>query len=364
MSSDDRNRIPPRRPAPEEAAARRRQAAGRRQTVRRRRGAAAALAAAILALATVAALGYGGHPSRALRPVAPSSAPPRSRAPTPAFAVGLRVLTLVDRSRQIQLPGGGSASRALVTYVRYPAIGPTSGRDRPGAPPAPGPFPLVVFGHGFALTPGLYARLLDAWAAAGYVVAAPVFPLENAHAPGGPDESDLTNQPRDMRFVISALLAERARSPAPLGHLVDSGEIAVAGHSDGGDAALAVASDRRYRDNRVRAAAILSGAEIPTPGSLTPVSGAPPLLAVQGMSDTVNPPNMTLAFFRLARRPKYLLRLFGAGHIPPYSAQQPQLGIVERTTIAFFDRYLKGTAAGAGHLAAWASRVAALTAQP
>ncbi|HET7352621.1 MAG TPA: hypothetical protein VFJ11_01055, partial [Gaiellaceae bacterium] len=48
------------------------------------------------------------------------------------------------------------------------------------------PWPLVVFGHGFATTPFRYERLLRAWAAAGYLVAAPVFPLGNANAPGGP----------------------------------------------------------------------------------------------------------------------------------------------------------------------------------
>ncbi len=55
--------------------------------------------------------------------------------------------------------------------------------------------PLIVFGHGFAVTPAYYWRLLRSWAQAGYVVAAPVFPLENQHAPGGPNEADLANQP-------------------------------------------------------------------------------------------------------------------------------------------------------------------------
>jgi hypothetical protein len=61
----------------------------------------------------------------------------------------------------------------------------------------------VIFGHGFAVTPGIYTPLLQYWARAGYVVAAPIFPLGNANAPGGPNESDLVNQPRDMSFVIT-----------------------------------------------------------------------------------------------------------------------------------------------------------------
>ena len=69
-----------------------------------------------------------------------------------------------------------------------PGCGPAVAEvDVPGAAPAraPGPFPLVIFGHGFAVTPGPYASLLEAWARAGYVVAAPIFPLGNANAPGG-----------------------------------------------------------------------------------------------------------------------------------------------------------------------------------
>ena len=130
-----------------------------------------------------------------------------------------------------------------MTYVRYPALGPPSAKERRNAPPqrAAEPFPLVVFGHGFTLTPAPYSRLLEAWARAGFVVAAPRFPLENAQAPGGPDESDLINQPADMSFVISKLLSASSRPGGQLQGLIDPQRIAVSGHSDGGETALAVA---------------------------------------------------------------------------------------------------------------------------
>jgi dienelactone hydrolase len=278
--------------------------------VARTRGLAGALAAgacaSALCISVATASGTGGQEA--------TPAPGVGTAST--FAVGLRVLRLVDPSRTIHLAKREPQPRTLVTYVRYPALGAPTGTDVPNAPAAStnGPFPLVVFAHGFAVTPATYARLLQSGARAGYVVAAPVFPLENAHAPGGPDESDLINEPADMSFVISHVLAESAARSTPLAGLVDRARVAVAGQSDGGVAALAVAFSRRFRDARVRAAMILSGAEMSGVGG-----------------------------YDAAHRPKYLMRLLGAKHLSPYTTAQPQLSVVERVTIAFLDGYLKET---------------------
>jgi hypothetical protein len=40
----------------------------------------------------------------------------------------------------------------------------------------------------------------------------------------------------------------------------------------------------------------------------------------------------------------------GAEHLPPYSNQQPQLGTVERVTVAFLDLYLKHRSAASQRL--------------
>jgi predicted dienelactone hydrolase len=242
----------------------------------------------------------------------------------------------------------GKGPRRLVTLIRYPAQGRPSGVERSDARPlrSAGRFPLIVFGHGFAVTPQPYAPLLRAWARAGYVVAAPIFPLENANAPGGPNESDLVNQPRDMRFVITRTLAASAQPRGFLSALIDPRQVAVAGQSDGGETALATAYDTYYRDHRVRAAAILSGAKIPGVGGFDFPAPSPPLLATQGTADTVNPPHFTRAFFDVAPAPKFLLAMFGAPHLGPYTDEQPQLRIVERVSTAFFDRYLKAESGG------------------
>lgn len=304
------------------------------------------LAITVLVLGVITASGCGGHtrapatstsvtastPSTVTTPAVPRHirrAPP----PRPPYRVRERTVTFIDRSRTIHLPGGPPEARRLVTEILYPAN-------------APRREPLVVFGHGYAVTPRPYLALLRAWAAAGYVVAAPVFPLENAQAPGGPNEADLVNQPRDMSFVISRL----STGGGSLQTRIDPRRIAVTGQSDGGETALAVAYDRLFLDRRVGAAVILSGAKIPGVGGFSFPAPSPPLLATQGTADTVNPPSFTHAFFDVAPPPKYLLTLFGAQHLGPYTDEQPQLGIVERVSIAFLDRYLRGERAAAGRM--------------
>ena len=314
---------------------------------------------AALGVCALAAAGCGGsHPKQrvtasastptvatsASTSAAPAPSPPRPRQrPRAPFVVGLRVVTFLDTSRTIHFPGRPPGPRPLSTLIRYPALGAPSGADRTGARPARagGPFPLIVFGHGYSVTPGPYAALLRAWARAGYVVAAPIFPLENANAPGGPDESDLVNQPRDMSFVISSMLGASARRSGFLSGLIERHRIVVTGQSDGGETALAVAYDDHFIDRRVTAAAILSGAKIPGVGGFDFPAPSPPLLATQGTADTINPPSFTHAFFDAAPSPKYLLNLFGAPHLGPYTDEEPQVRIVERVTIAFFDKYLK-----------------------
>jgi predicted dienelactone hydrolase len=144
---------------------------------------------------------------------APVLAPPRH------VTVQAATLRLTDPARRISV-GSGVVPRSFDTVIRYP-VG------------LPGPFPLIVFGHGYNVTPAPYHDLLDAWARAGYVVAAPIFPLENANAPGGANENDLPNQPEDMSLVISSLTRPPTPDAARIAGLVNPSEIAVAGQSDG-----------------------------------------------------------------------------------------------------------------------------------
>jgi len=118
--------------------------------------------------------------------------------------VSTTTMTFVDTSRSTPPWNGMPArpSRTLVTSIWYPA--------KSGSANHPGPYPLIVFAHGLGGSPQDYRTLLTAWAAAGYVVAAPLFPLSSSETPGGPDGGDIGNQPGDMSFVIDQMLKASA----------------------------------------------------------------------------------------------------------------------------------------------------------
>ena len=63
---------------------------------------------------------------------------------------------------------------------------------------------------------------------------------------------------------------------------------------------------------------------------------------MQGTSDPLNRPGVTASYFSLMRRPKFLLWLLGAPHLPPYSTADRWSSVVDRATVAFLDRYLRG----------------------
>lgn len=249
-----------------------------------------------------------------------------SRPPAPPYPVGEATVTLVDPSRPTVSAGRAIApTRTLTTTVWYPQVA--------------GRWPLVVFAHGFQVGPATYAALLEAWAAHGYVVAAPAFPLtDEAVAGTNLDESDIQNQPADVRFVTDQLIS--ATSPV-ISH-IDPSRVAVAGHSDGAETALAAATDAPPAGAPAyRAALILAGQ--PVPG----VAGHnPPMLVAQGDADDINPPSYGYAVWQQAASPKYLLVMRGAGHLPGFQPG-PWLPGVEAVTETFLDAYLAGDATGA-----------------
>ena len=267
---------------------------------------------------------------------------PRPRA---AYPVASRMLDVTDPSRPTPPRGTvpGHPGRDLPTLVLSPA-----GLD--GAP-LPGPWPLVVFAHGFATTPIDYLPLLQAWATDGYAVAAPYLPGERPDVPGPPDEDDRAQEPADLSAVISGVLAASATPSSPFAGLVDPSRIAVAGHSDGAMAVAALTLDSADHDPRVRAAMILSGAEMGVPGGVYGAKANVPVLIAQGTADPINNPSAADELFGAARAPKVLLWILNAAHLPPYVTAGVQQDLVRAATADFLDATLWPSRAALARLA-------------
>jgi predicted dienelactone hydrolase len=257
-------------------------------------------------------------------------------------------MTFVDTSRTSPARGGAPAqsSRTLVTTIYYPSsAAPTA--EAPAQPPAAGRFPLIVFAHGYATTASAYAPLLQGLATGGYVVAAPDFPGTSTTNAGAANRADTLEQPADLSFVITSMLAASS-SPGLLHGTIDPSEVGESGHSDGGVTAAATAYNTCCIDARIKAATILTGGAFGFDGQWFP-AGTPPVMFVHAVADEINPYSASTSMFAQAQSPKYLLTVEDGSHFevfvdPPWAPE-----IVE-AMVAFYDLYLKHDASAEARL--------------
>lgn len=250
------------------------------------------------------------------------------------LAVTFTSYSFVDTTRSTPAQGDAPErpSRSLVTAV--------------AAPEGPGPFPLVIFSHGFGGSGEGASELLRAIASAGYVVAAPDFPLTSEGAPGGPQRGvdAPESQPADVRFIIDELLRLNDGAENPLAHLIDPGRIGAAGHSMGAGVTMGVAFNSCCRDERIRAGVLMAVDPPTTYHGDYFVPPSPPVLVIHGDQDQSLPYAGGRRAYALANPPKFFLTVLGGDHDWPYTgtASPPGAGIVLATTIDFLDTYLKG----------------------
>jgi alpha-beta hydrolase superfamily lysophospholipase len=280
-------------------------------------------------------------------PTTTTVAPTSTTAAPTSYAVGTRTIDLVDTSRPTpaNADAPGAPQRTLRTFLLYPAAGDPAASPVEDAPPAEAPygFPVLVYAHGQNGLPELAAPVLARLAAAGYVVAAPAFPLSNKDAPGGSTAADYEHQPADISFVISEVLGGRAGPLPP----VDGGRVAVAGHSLGAMTVLGLTQNTCCHDDRIKAAVAISGMQIGWNGAWYQPPTTP-LLLIHGDKDDVVQFDGSTDVFAVAPSPVALVRLVGAPHWvfgPPYA------DVVVATMVDFLRAELDGDSSGGAALA-------------
>ena len=280
--------------------------------------------------------------------------------------IGLRTVTWTDTNPSAGLvvnpaPGGSAGPRTLVTEIWYPSVGGSKKAPNTGQTPdyQGGPFPVIVFAHGFDTLPATYKPLLASWVKAGFIVVAPLFPDENANKINslGPRtiaqselaESDVVNEPYDIAWVAgeveSGTHGVASSGAGWLKGLAEPGKIAIAGHSDGAQAVAALVYSEKYASTYEAMAAhpfavlVLSGSELS--GTYSAPAEAPPVLFVQSAVDDCNLPQEAGTLFHDIGG-GFFLKLNAAHHFSPYVGIGSAAPVVERVTAAFLERALVG----------------------
>jgi dienelactone hydrolase len=331
----------------------------------------------------------------------------RFAAPGP-YAVGVRTVLLVDRSRRDEFARG---PRMLLTEIWYPAVEESRGkskvkfseffgpykaeagrflkrdldsidrdfrslavRDAPLRSPQAGSWTPLLFSHGNGGFRHQNAFQAEHLASHGFVVAAPdhtgnagLTPLPGGSVPydrNGRGRS-AADRPLDIRFLIDRLIAADDPAVEWLRGAVDGEAVGVLGHSFGGFCAVRLAEE----EPRVKAILPMTVAFVGRPTSI-------PTLVMLGAEDRTvgNVGNIASRGYYLGcSGPRHLFVLRRGGHFTftQISVIDPNWGdgvgrgkgrdgrevdfipvdlsreIIDAYTLAFFDRYLrKGEAAG------------------
>lgn len=317
----------------------------------------------IAVLVLIISLATGGGSSG--KNTTPSST--TTTTPVLASGIGLRTVTWTDTNPAAGLvvnpvTGGSAGPRTLITDIWYPAMSGSRTTATRGAKPdyRGGPFPVIVFAHGFDTLPSTYMPLLTSWVRAGFVVVAPLFPDENANEISSLGnatltqrevaESDVVYEPYDVAYVVGKVEsgAEGATSSDAtwLKGLAEPGKVAMAGHSDGAEAVAALVYSDKYASTyaamtpRPFGVVILSGSTLI--GTYGPPASPLPVLFVQSAVDECNlPQNASMLLHDVGGG--FFLKLTDTGHFSPFVGQGAAAPIVEKITIAFLKEALTGT---------------------
>lgn len=258
-----------------------------------------------------------------------------------------------------------------------------------------GPFPVIIFSHGLGSSRQGYVYLGREWASRGFVsihVQHVASDSELMRTKGrwaifraAYNSEEYADRPRDVSFVIDVLEARAAEARAgELWRKLNLTRVGVGGHSYGAHTALALVGmlvnfpeekDRSFRDERVKAALILSPPTMDwSPDTEDFASITVPTMHMSGTRDTSLFWMTTLkhrrrAFDSIRGASRYFLNIDGAEHLtfadretmelakrngrldsanPPElqtrdAEQQRHVDLILEYSDAFWDAYLKGS---------------------
>ncbi|HTP64129.1 MAG TPA: hypothetical protein VMJ66_01970 [Geobacteraceae bacterium] len=312
------------------------------------------------------------------------SAPEGEKKSRPPFNVGFRVIDL-----QYQQDG---VEKTLTVAVWYPTAtqpkthdygGSTRGMVAVDAPPLAdgGPYPLLVFSHGYGGSGLSSVFLTERLAARGWIVAAPDH--HDSHSAvrirsGRVRDLDRQGLMHDTRQITLSgpgdrgrylyrldelqLVIDRMVGSGSFGGLIDRGRIAVGGHSFGGFTALGLCGTVKERlDPRIRAVLLFStgaGGYLFSEEELARVK-IPSMSFMGEREKGQRRGNRTMSqlaakIYRNLPPPKYFLEIRGANHFSFNNAladstaarflngTPEQFEVIGRYSIAFLEKYVAG----------------------
>ena len=216
------------------------------------------------------------------------------------FSVGHRTITFNDPTRTGGYGSGGGAGRQIQTEIYYPAA--AAGNN---VAIAAGSFPVIVFGHGFAMSWDAYQNIWEHYAALGYILA---FARTEGSLIPSPSHNDFG---LDLRLIGEKMTAENNNSASPFYQKIN-GNIAIMGHSMGGGATILAAAN----NTNIKAIIGLAPAETNPSAIAAAPNVSVPAIIFSGSSDGVTPPadHHIPIYNGLVSTCKTFVSVIGGGH--------------------------------------------------
>ena len=283
---------------------------------------ARSLSGLLLSLLLVAPLPFAGC-SASSSTGGSHAAPYREAGP---YVAGVTTLDLGDRKVEVWYPvepgAQGDAPRdayyirdwlpdyidALLPADVNPPLVTEAWRDVPAS--EDGPFPLVLFAHGFAAFRDQSTFLTAHLATWGFVVAAPDYLERGLGNALGQAPQVRYGDVELGRATVDLVKAENARAGSLLEGIVSAERIAITGHSAGGGSAILFGGEPDVVTFIPMSAGVRgAGGDIALPDK--------PSLWLTGAADGVVPLDGVEATYDLASPPKRIVVLDNAGHLAP-----------------------------------------------